>query len=226
MSQEAAGSSALGRKRKIKCSEQELEFLIEGVSRDHDKLFGKQSRKVPDADKRRIWQRIRAKVNSVGVTQRSIDELKKRWYDLRGPAKERIAEKLGEQYATGGGDPTVAPNTPLEDLVEDTINPAACVGVTQLDTSRPTQQSKGAAEPQSTDSEALQIEENTEDTEGESYPSPRPGSSDTCTSTTPCATHGSGTGHNTTQEADTAHSHCAVAVKRPDEAAVQRGNTG
>ncbi|XP_078531112.1 uncharacterized protein LOC144817989 [Lissotriton helveticus] len=177
MSQEVAGTSSTGRKRKIKFSEQELEHLIEGVSRDHDRLFRKDSRRVPEADKRRIWLRIRAKVNSVEVAQRSIDDLKKRWYDLRGRAKERIAERLGERVATGGGEPTVPPNTPLEDLVEDTLQPEACVGVTRLDSSRPTQESQGGAEDTSSDSEGLQIDENPEDSEGDANPSTQPGPS-------------------------------------------------
>ncbi|XP_078529626.1 uncharacterized protein LOC144807903 [Lissotriton helveticus] len=177
MAQDAAGASSSGRKRKIKFSEQELEHLIEGVTKDHNRLFDSNSRKVQEADKRRIWLRIRAKVNAVGVTQRSVDELKKRWYDLRGRAKEKIAERLGEQLATGGREPTVPPNTPLEDQVEETINPQACVGMTQLDSSRPTQDTPGGADVPSTDSEALVIEENTEDTEGDTHHTPQPGPS-------------------------------------------------
>ncbi|XP_078513820.1 t-SNARE domain-containing protein 1-like [Lissotriton helveticus] len=177
MSQEAAGGSSSGRKRKIKFSEQGLEFLIEGVCKDHNRLFGKDSGRVAEADKRRIGLRIRAKVNSVGVTQRSVDEIKKRWYDLRGRSKEKIAERLGERVATGGGEPTVPPNTPLEDRVEDTINPQACVGVTQLDSSGPTQDTPGGAEVPSTDSDALVIEDITEETEGDTHLSPQPGPS-------------------------------------------------
>lgn len=139
----AAGKSATARKRKIKFSERELEILIEEVVRSHDKIFGKNSLQVPESEKRKIWHRIQRKVNAVGVMHREIDDLKKRWYDLRSRAKERVAKRLKEAGKTGGGQSTMSGTTPMEELVESTILPEAAQGVTQLDTSGAASTSQG-----------------------------------------------------------------------------------
>ncbi|XP_078496568.1 uncharacterized protein LOC144752546 [Lissotriton helveticus] len=145
---------AVARKRKLKFSERELEYLIEEVAKSNDKLFGKLSIKVPEAEKLRILNRIQNKVNAVGVTHRSIEDLKKRrCYDLRSHAKKWIAQRLKEVKGTGGGTSTVPDNTAIEDLVEGTIQPEAVVGVTQLDTSGAASSTQDAAEVETDDSE-------------------------------------------------------------------------
>ncbi|KAJ1158152.1 hypothetical protein NDU88_010846 [Pleurodeles waltl] len=131
------------RKPKLKFSEQELEVLTEGVVRSHDRLFGKSSLQVPESEKRRLWADIQSNICAIGVAQSSIEEIKKRWYDLRSRAKERVARRLAEARGTGDGPPTEAPSTPLEDLVESTLLPEAVTGVTEIDTSGPPSTSQG-----------------------------------------------------------------------------------
>ncbi|XP_069059335.1 myb-related transcription factor, partner of profilin-like [Pleurodeles waltl] len=123
------------RKRKLKFSEQELEVLTEEVVRNHDKLFGKNSLQVPESEKRKLWLEIQTKICTVGVAQRSVEEIRKRWYELRSRAKERVASRLQEARSTGGGPPTQTPSTPMEDMVESTLLPEAVSGVTDIDTS-------------------------------------------------------------------------------------------
>ncbi|XP_078509154.1 uncharacterized protein LOC144769033 [Lissotriton helveticus] len=125
----------LVRKRKVKFSEQELEILIEEVTAHNDQLFGKLSLKVPEGVKRKIWLAIQSKVNTVGVAHRDINNLQKRWYDLRSRAKEKIATRTKSAKKTGGGTPRDRPNTPLEDLIEGTLTTEAVIGVIDIDTS-------------------------------------------------------------------------------------------
>ncbi|XP_069077653.1 uncharacterized protein [Pleurodeles waltl] len=79
-----------------------------------------------------------------------IEESKKRWYDLRSRAKERVARRLAEARGTGGGPPIEPPATPLEDLVESTLLPEAVTGVTDIDTSAQPSTSQGGPGPAAT----------------------------------------------------------------------------
>ncbi|KAJ1192989.1 hypothetical protein NDU88_002295 [Pleurodeles waltl] len=73
----------------------------------------------------------------MGVSHRSIEELKKLWYDLRSRTKVRVAERLREMRGTGGGPSTIPPPTPLEERVDETLEPEAVCGMGELDTSEP-----------------------------------------------------------------------------------------
>ncbi|XP_078503471.1 uncharacterized protein LOC144762189 [Lissotriton helveticus] len=123
------------RKRKQKCSEAELEALIEQMVPNHEILFGKKSLKVPESRKRRIWEDIQHKVNAVGVTPQSAEDLRKCWYDLRQRSKEKLAARLEQSKPTGGGTSSVSDSTPLEELVEGTLQPESVGGVADLDSS-------------------------------------------------------------------------------------------
>ncbi|XP_078533476.1 myb-related transcription factor, partner of profilin-like [Lissotriton helveticus] len=137
-SQKAQEEMALEkRKRKQKFSEKEQEVLIEEMVCNHEDLFGKKALKVPDSRKRKIWLEIQEKVNSVGVTTRSTDEIKKRWYDLRLRSKERLADRIKEANKTGGGTSAVDQPTPHEELIESTLLPECVSGVATIDSSEP-----------------------------------------------------------------------------------------
>ncbi|XP_078518799.1 uncharacterized protein LOC144783942 [Lissotriton helveticus] len=134
-SQQEQQAEEAARKRKLKFSEPELETLITEMVQHHDSLFGATSHKVPEASKRRIWEGIQAKVNALGVTHRTVDVLRKRWYDLRQRSKERLAARLEQSQLTGGGTSNVQDSTPLEELVEGTLPHQSVAGVSVLDSS-------------------------------------------------------------------------------------------
>ncbi|XP_078540254.1 t-SNARE domain-containing protein 1-like [Lissotriton helveticus] len=123
------------RKRKIKFSTMELQVLVEEVVKEHQKLFGKLSLTVAESAKRKIWLDIQAKVNAVGVTPRDIDDLKKRWYDLRSLTKKQIAEQHKQANKTGGGKNRAPPLTDQEELVGSTIEPESVSGLGDADSS-------------------------------------------------------------------------------------------
>ncbi|KAJ1088622.1 hypothetical protein NDU88_001778 [Pleurodeles waltl] len=92
---------------------------------------------VPDTQKKRLWQQIQEKINAIGVSHHTLEEIRKRWYDLRARTKERVAERLREMRGIGGGPSTVPPPTALESMVEQTLEPEAVLGMGELDSSTP-----------------------------------------------------------------------------------------
>ncbi|XP_069061954.1 myb-related transcription factor, partner of profilin-like [Pleurodeles waltl] len=132
---EETGSA--GRRRKLKFSDKELEVLTEECCLHHSKLFGKAALSAPDTEKKMIWQQIQERINAIGVSHRTLDEIKKRWYDQRSTTKERVAEWLREMRGTGGGPSTVPPPTAMEAMVEQTLEPEAIIGRGEVDTSAP-----------------------------------------------------------------------------------------
>lgn len=123
------------RKRKKRFSEEELSILVEEVSKDHDKLFGKSAMKVPERTKKAIWVRIQGMVNAVGITHRTIDEIQKRWYDIRRRTKEKIFTNISESAGTGGGPSQQLPLTNADSHVETTLAKEAGQGLVGIDTS-------------------------------------------------------------------------------------------
>ncbi|XP_078501910.1 uncharacterized protein LOC144756185 [Lissotriton helveticus] len=133
--QEKDKSEAAGRKRKQTFCEKELEVLIEEMVKGHELLFSKKSLHIPQSEKHKIWLDIQTKVNAIGVTQRSIGDLRKRWYNMRSRDKDKVANRLANAKKTGGGPSSKPASTLLEDLVESTLQPESSSGVADIDSS-------------------------------------------------------------------------------------------
>ncbi|XP_078542320.1 uncharacterized protein LOC144828057 [Lissotriton helveticus] len=88
-----------------------------------------------ESTKRRLWSDIGQKVNAVSVTPRSLDELKKRFYDIRSLTKRKMAEIQKQAGVTGGGRNPAPPLTELEELVSSTIERESVTGIGTLDSS-------------------------------------------------------------------------------------------
>ncbi|XP_069077601.1 myb-related transcription factor, partner of profilin-like [Pleurodeles waltl] len=128
-------TSSGGRKRELKFSEKEV--LTEECCLHHEELFGKAAMSVPDSHKKKICQDILNKMNANGVSHHTLDEVRKRWYDLRSRTKERVAERMSEMHGSGGGPSTVSPPTAIKTMVETTLEPEAVLGVGDLGSSAP-----------------------------------------------------------------------------------------
>ncbi|KAJ1115298.1 hypothetical protein NDU88_003524 [Pleurodeles waltl] len=92
---------------------------------------------VPDTQKKIIWQQIQEKINAIGVSHRTLEEIRKRWYDIRSGTKEKVAERLREVRGTGGGPSTVPPPIAMEAMVEQTLEPEAVIGMGEVDSPAP-----------------------------------------------------------------------------------------
>ncbi|KAK6476647.1 hypothetical protein HHUSO_G23104 [Huso huso] len=108
----SAGSQK-ARLRLMKFSAQELEILVTEVVNNYDVLLGPLSTKTPLSSKQAIWEAMLSRINALGVCQRTVEILKKRWADFKRKTKEKLAKHgvSKEQLS------------PLESLVESTLQP-------------------------------------------------------------------------------------------------------
>lgn len=91
------------RQRGQRFSEEENEALVVNVLRYYRELCGHSAIKGSATRKRRLWQDVVDKVNSVATTYRTIEVCKKRYGDCRRAVRLKMAAL--EQQAQGRGDP-------------------------------------------------------------------------------------------------------------------------
>lgn len=107
-----------GRKRKRKFEAKELEVLVEEAKKHFGEL---QQRHLSVARRTVIWEAICKKVNAVGRIRRTVDEVKRRFQDIRRRTKEKLALNKTSAMKTGGRPAEEIPLTPLEREIELTI---------------------------------------------------------------------------------------------------------
>ncbi|KAM4697816.1 uncharacterized protein WCC33_013420 [Rhinophrynus dorsalis] len=126
--------ASIPRLRKMRFSDEELNVLVQEVHDNVRQLFGDLSMKTPSAVKNQIWEDILTKVNAVGVTTRTVHELKKRWHDLRRRTKMKLSVFERSAHQIMGGPLSFQPY-PNQRLVQETIHPQQILGISDLDTS-------------------------------------------------------------------------------------------
>lgn len=92
------------KRRKANFNEAETEVLIEQVLKHEQVLFAAGPGRASPGQKRKVWELIRHKVNPVAACPREVEDLKKRWRDL----KRRDRSKLCRVTHGAGG--VVAPH--------------------------------------------------------------------------------------------------------------------
>ncbi|NXN95471.1 TSNA1 protein, partial [Rhinopomastus cyanomelas] len=91
------------KRRKANFNEAETEVLIEQVLKHEQLLFAAGPGRASPGQKRKVWELIRHKVNPVAACPRDVEDLKKRWRDL----KRRDRNKLC-RLSRGCGRPSPA----------------------------------------------------------------------------------------------------------------------
>ncbi|XP_060118125.1 myb-related transcription factor, partner of profilin-like [Heteronotia binoei] len=71
------------KRRKANFNEAETEVLIEQVLKHEQVLFAAGPGRASPGQKRKVWELIRHKVNPVAACPREVEDLKKRWRDLK-----------------------------------------------------------------------------------------------------------------------------------------------
>ncbi|KAM6427966.1 myb-related transcription factor, partner of profilin [Liasis olivaceus] len=84
-------SEEITRLRKPRFSYEENQILIQEVRANYGKLYGTQSRRVTVAERRRVWEGIATKINSITSWKRTGQEVQKRWNDFKRRTKEKLA---------------------------------------------------------------------------------------------------------------------------------------
>ncbi|KAM4037757.1 myosin-binding protein C, slow-type isoform 8-T8 [Anomaloglossus baeobatrachus] len=92
-------------------SNQELDLLVDCVSKNGPNICGALSAKTTKAEKSKIWAEIQAKVNAKGGKNRSVADLKKRWNTLKKQTKNKLLQNKKESNVEN----TVVPE-PTKDL--------------------------------------------------------------------------------------------------------------
>lgn len=116
----ASQANATGRKRKANFSNDETETLVWNVVRHFSALYGSESFRAHPARRKQLWTQIQSRVNFLGYTERSIDDLKHKWRDLRLDVKKKITAKKPPPIHRPG--PPPKPRlTPLEKMVASTF---------------------------------------------------------------------------------------------------------
>ncbi|KAG8138659.1 hypothetical protein E2320_001461 [Naja naja] len=109
-----------GRKRKANFSNDEVETLVWNVVRHFGALYGSETFRAHPARRKQLWTQIQSHVNFLGYTERSIDDLKHKWRDLRLDVKKKItAKKIPAVHQAGT--PCKPRLTPLEKMVASTF---------------------------------------------------------------------------------------------------------
>ncbi|XP_069485983.1 myosin-binding protein C, slow-type isoform X4 [Ambystoma mexicanum] len=110
------GTGGAGSQKKTSLTDEELDVLVENITKYGPQLCGALAIKTTSGEKHKIWSDIQNKVNAVGGNNRSIAELKRGWNKLKKQTKDKLAHNQNEVLVTEGeGTGTPAQEmTPLE----------------------------------------------------------------------------------------------------------------
>ncbi|KAJ8393277.1 hypothetical protein AAFF_G00063490 [Aldrovandia affinis] len=136
------------RLRKHKFTDAELDILLEEVTRHEDALFGLQGNRLTTREKYKIWFEITERVCSASGIQRSINDVKRRWQDLKRRTKAKVVDAR-RHVPQGSSSPSLhhvpedrkvfdsfdihtvikdeEPNSTACNLPEDLISPETCL---------------------------------------------------------------------------------------------------
>ena len=123
-----------GSKKKKNFSSAEIRTLLNEVASRKDVLFARVSDGVTGLEKQKAWQEITGSVNVVCAEERTLREIKKKWFDLKMEAKKRLT--AARRVTAAGGRDTVRP-TDMDERIGAIIGEFCPTGVEsdyQLDT--------------------------------------------------------------------------------------------
>lgn len=90
-------------KRKQNFSSSELEVLLQEITRRKNIIFSSLSAGCTNTNKKEAWGAVWRAVDAVSGEGRTIEEVKKKWFDLKCETKRNIAKFHRETQRTGGG---------------------------------------------------------------------------------------------------------------------------
>jgi len=118
------------RKRKPRFSEKEVDILIEKVNDNAEQLFARFSDQVTNKKKKIAWVEVQNSVNASSFVPRTLDEIKKKWDDVKRITKKRATDVRKDMKKTGGGESSHDPLTQTEELVISLIGEEKVYGMT------------------------------------------------------------------------------------------------
>ncbi|KAG5880103.1 hypothetical protein JTB14_011606 [Gonioctena quinquepunctata] len=118
--------------KKLYCSQQQKQQLIEMVTRDKELLSGKFSNSFTKEDCMEKWETIAQVLNSMPGASKQWMQWKKTWQDMKCTTKKKHVIIKNHMQGTGGGPPIVDILTPNGELVLESMNPTSVSGNTEI----------------------------------------------------------------------------------------------
>jgi len=110
---------AVEKKKSANFTACEMEVLVEEVAAHRGVLFGKFGSGISNALKVETWKKITERINaSNGGEVRSVEGVKKKWYDMASKTKKKESTRRSEMKATGGGSMNIVMTAEEEKVVE------------------------------------------------------------------------------------------------------------
>ena len=106
------------RERKKNFTIDETRVLREEFQNNKDVLESKQTNTVTNCRKNTIWKDITAKINSIGIEHRTVEEVKGKWRNICSTAKITWHEYKRQRAKTGGGKAPKSPSEEIQKVIE------------------------------------------------------------------------------------------------------------
>ena len=120
---------AAEKKKSSNFNGREIEVLVDAILESKGLLFAKFGSMVTNAAKNEKWRQVTDLVNSASDGEvRTVDAVKKKWYDLASKTKRKESSRRKEMTATGGGKGEVV-MTPEEVKVVEILGNEAIEGI-------------------------------------------------------------------------------------------------
>ncbi|XP_062599918.1 myb/SANT-like DNA-binding domain-containing protein 4 [Saccostrea cucullata] len=117
------------RKRKPRFLDREVDVLINKVNEKSEMLFSRFSDTISNKRKKLAWTEVQNSVNASSLVPRTVDEIKKKWDDVKRITKKRAVEVRKDRSVTGGGQNEADPLTPMEEMVVSLIGEERVYGL-------------------------------------------------------------------------------------------------
>nr|XP_033811390.1 myb-related transcription factor, partner of profilin-like [Geotrypetes seraphini] len=131
----SADTEEITRLRKPRFSYEENQILIQEVRANYSRLYGTQSRRVTVAERRRVWENIATKINTITSWKRTGQEVQKRWNDFKRRTKEKLARVPHSTQGIGASSgPTGEENfSAEEETIFAILGPGVVAGAGRMD---------------------------------------------------------------------------------------------
>ncbi|KAL7369752.1 hypothetical protein ABVT39_007767 [Epinephelus coioides] len=117
------------RAKKRNFTDTKIEVLVGEVETNQKILFGTLNAGVTNKRKNAAWEKVTTAVNSVGSEERSLSEVKKKWFDIKIRARKRVTAHRHEISAPGGGQATTTQLSPMDTRIASIIGDTALCGI-------------------------------------------------------------------------------------------------
>ena len=115
---DAVGVDTKARKRKPNFSVNEIAIITENVEKNLAIIQSKLTNNVTNKNKKEVWEDITRAVNAVGLSSRTVTEVKDKWKNLHSTAKKEFSSFRRERRMTGGGPAPKPSSVASEKIIE------------------------------------------------------------------------------------------------------------